>query len=74
MRYLANQPQQRFVIPSTPGGSACQFRVQQRTPDGQWHCHGSFHDRAAAQLCLADLQLQGFEVRLVSMRICPVAA
>jgi hypothetical protein len=64
----------RMLVASTPGGLACQFRVQHRTPSGEWHLFGTFHDRTTAHVCLADLQARGLEVRLVAVRICPFSA
>jgi hypothetical protein len=64
----------RTLIASTPGGQACQYRVQHRTPSGDWHLYGSFHNRGQAQTCLTDLLARGLEARIVAMRICPVSA
>jgi hypothetical protein len=68
------QSPRRVLTASTAGGPACQFRVQSRTPSGEWHQYGAFRDRVAAQVCVADLTARGLESRMVAVRICPVSA
>jgi hypothetical protein len=64
----------RTLTASTPGGSACQFRVQERTANDQWHLSGTFRHRLDAEIHLAQLQTCGVEARIIAHRICPVSA
>ncbi len=61
---------------STPGaGVARQYRVQFQDPlhDG-WHRYGSFQSLQLARQCEESLKRRGYQVRIITYRICPAAA
>jgi hypothetical protein len=63
-----------LVAVSTPGGVAPQLRVQYcAASDGDWQWYATFSDLQQAELCLGQLQQEGYQARLVEYRCCPAS-
>ena len=62
------------IIPSTPGGVACQYRVQYRREQArQWQLYGCYTSLDSANDCISQLNSDGFSARVVHYAICPTA-
>jgi hypothetical protein len=72
----STQSGRKAVATSSPGGAiARQYRVQyragSRTP---WQCYAACLRPEQAEQCRVDLERRGYRTRLISYRLCPVAA
>jgi hypothetical protein len=68
--------QLKAVATSSPGGTVArhirvQFRESSQSP---WKRYATCRQREQAERCRAELERRGFGARLVTYRLCPVAA
>jgi hypothetical protein len=62
------------ITPSTPGGVACQYRVQYQGNQAQpWVLYGCYTSLDSAKACVSELVDEGFTSRVIHYAICPTA-
>lgn len=75
MKHVIAFPGEHLIAASSPGGMARHYRLQVfDAANDSWRREGSFRIAADAEAEADSLRSRGLHARIVSYRICPVAA